>query len=395
MASRDSLGIWEISLIKAFMFYTGMNDQEILPYFSRPGRTINHRVMGEIRSSAYFSDVETATEEELRVFKERWFSYSVKQGEAREIEEMVLKARETQIAAIQIFNNPAVNFRAEVYIVLSIIAWTYGFHALYKRIGLDYRYYRAEKGQRVVDLTADGLEKYWDLSQCLSVKECTIGDPIKQNLLFLIAIRNSIAHRVTGNIDLKVATKLQASALNFNTWLSDTFGGEYRIDTDFGVAIQMSSFSHDHAKLIYAAQNVDPKISSIIDDLDAGVAKQVRDDTKFAFNVLFVEQSCNRPGQADKVVEFIRAGTETAAEIERVVFKDRERRKVKPTQVVAAMKERGYDWFTMAKHTEAVRRFDARNPASGFGIEMADGQWYYYESWIDKAAEFCKGYNRA
>jgi hypothetical protein len=66
------------------MTYTGMNDQEILPYFSRPGRSINHRVIGEIRTGSHFSGIEAATEEELRVFKERWFSYSVKRGIERE-----------------------------------------------------------------------------------------------------------------------------------------------------------------------------------------------------------------------------------------------------------------------------------------------------------------------
>jgi hypothetical protein len=391
MASRDSLGEWEIALIKSFFLFTGMNDQEILPYFSRPGRSINHRVIGEIRTGSHFSEIEAATEEELRVFKERWFSYSVKRGIEREIEELVLKAREAQIAAIQVFNNPGIQFRAEIYIVLSVIAWTYAFHAFFKRRGVDYRYYiRNFDGTRSVDVTNEGLERYWDLSRCIDAEECPLSDPIKENLRFIIGVRNSIAHRFTGNIDLKIASKLQASALNFNGWIAEQFGGEYRIDSDFGVAIQMSSFSHDQAKLIYAAQDVNPIISTIINKLDDVVPERVLKDTKYAFNILFVEQSCNRPGQADKVVEFVRAGSETGNEIDRVVFKDRERAKYKPAQIVAEMRKRGFAWFNMSKHTEIRRAFDAKNPKNGYGVELADNQWYYYDNWIEKVAEHCK-----
>ena len=392
MASRDSLATWEVGLIKGFMATTGMNDQEILPYFSRPGRSINHRVMGEIRTGSHFADIEPATEEELRVFKERWFSYSVKRGIEREIEELVLKAREAQVAAIQVFNNPTIQFRAEIFIVLSVIAWTYAFHAFYRRCGVDYRYYirNFDGSPPSVDLTADGLERYWELSSCINAKQCPLSESVKENLKFLIGVRNSVAHRCTGNIDLKIASRLQASALNFNSWIVEQFGGEYRIDSDFGVAIQMSSFSHDQAKLIYAAQTVDPKIASLIDRLDNKVATEIQADTKYAFKILFVEQSCNKPGQADRVVEFVRAGSETATEIDRIVFKDRERPKYKPTQVVREMRKRGFDWFNMAKHTDIRNSLDAKNPKNGYGVELADNQWYYYDNWIAKVEEHCK-----
>jgi hypothetical protein len=141
MAPRISLGLWEVALVKAFIQFTDLNDQEILPYFSRPGRSINHRVIAEIRAGSHFAAVEIAPEEQLRLFRERWFSYSVKTGKQREIEEHVMKAREAQIAAIQIFNNPAVNFRTEIFVVLTVIAWTYLCHAFFKKHGVDFRYY--------------------------------------------------------------------------------------------------------------------------------------------------------------------------------------------------------------------------------------------------------------
>jgi hypothetical protein len=390
MAPRNSLGTWEVALVKAFIQFTDLNDQEILPYFSRPGRSINHRVIAEIRAGSHFATVEIAPEEHLRLFRERWFSYSVKTGKQREIEEHIMKAREAQIAAIQIFNNPAINFRTEIFIVLTVIAWTYLFHAFFKKHGVDFRYYKIADGKKVAQLTEDGLECYWELTACLDSERCVLPTPVKENLRFLVKIRNAVAHRLTGNIDLKIASKLQASALNFNTWLAEEFGGEYRIDTDFGVAIQMSSFTHDQAKLLYAAQTVDSKITSLLDKFQEEVPESVLNDTKFAMRVLFVEQSANRPGQADKIVEFVRAGTETADEIERVVFKERERPKYKPTQIVLEMRRRGFKWFNVAIHTALWRKLDAKNPKNGCGVLLADGQWYYYDSWIAKVNEHCE-----
>lgn len=390
MASRDSLAEWEVALIKAFLQDTGMNDQEILPYFSRPGRSINHRVIGEIRSGSHFSHVEAATEEQMLDFKERWSSYSVKKGEAREIEELILKARESQIAAIQIFNSPAINFRAEVHIVLAVIAWTYAFHALYKRAGVDYRYYHNVGGVRTVQTTDDGLEKYWDLGRCLEAPECLLNKAVKENLLSIIKLRNSISHRFTGNVDLKIASKLQAAALNFNSWLVRQFGGEYRIDTDFGVAIQMSSFSHDQSKLLYAAQHVDPKIGAIIDAIDDPVADEIVGDTRYAFNIVFVEQAVGRQNQADKIIKFVRAGTDSGGQIEHVVFKDRERKKFKPSNVVKEMRGAGFTWFNMSKHTDLVREHNAKDVKNGYGVELGDGQWYYYQTWVDKVLSVCQ-----
>ncbi len=38
--------------------------------------------------------------------------------------ELLNKAREAALAAVQIFNNPNVTFKSETYVVLMIIAWT-------------------------------------------------------------------------------------------------------------------------------------------------------------------------------------------------------------------------------------------------------------------------------
>lgn len=45
--------------------------------------------------------------------------------------ELAIKAREAMLSAVQIYNNPNIQFKSETFIVLSIIAWTYLLHAYY------------------------------------------------------------------------------------------------------------------------------------------------------------------------------------------------------------------------------------------------------------------------
>ncbi len=55
--------------------------------------------------------------------------------------ELLLKSREAALSAVQTFNNPLTTFKAETFIVLMVIAWTYMLHAYYRREGVEYRYY--------------------------------------------------------------------------------------------------------------------------------------------------------------------------------------------------------------------------------------------------------------
>jgi hypothetical protein len=378
--SLRSLNDWEVSLIKGFCEHTDLNDQQVLAYFTRPQRTVNHRVISGIRTGRYFPTIPVSTEEELIQFKERWHRIPISKGKVKEIEELVAKAREAMISAIQSYNNPRVSFRSEIFIVLSVISWTYLLHAYYRKHNVAFFYRRAD-GQ--IERTGAGQAKLWDLAQCLAAPQCPLPDAIKANLDFVLNLRHEIEHRSTGNIDQVIAAKLQATALNFNTSLIDLFGGEQRIDTEFGVAIQMASFSHEQAKLLYGNAEIEPTISSVIDKYDRQVPDEIFNDARYAFRIIFVEQSCNREGQADQIVTFIRAGTEPADSISRVLVKEQEKMKYKPSAIVKEMRRAGYHLFTLRHHAELWRKHDAKNPKNGFGVLLSDSQWYYYQNWVE------------
>ena len=52
--------------------------------------------------------------------------------------ELIKKSREATLAAVQIFNNPNITFKAEAYVVLMIIGWTYLMHAYFRSKGIEY-----------------------------------------------------------------------------------------------------------------------------------------------------------------------------------------------------------------------------------------------------------------
>jgi hypothetical protein len=63
---------WEIALIKAMLNRGGYNDQDILAYFTRPTRSINHARVSEIRTGVKFKNIMAASEDQLDDFLIRW-----------------------------------------------------------------------------------------------------------------------------------------------------------------------------------------------------------------------------------------------------------------------------------------------------------------------------------
>lgn len=101
---------------------------------------------------------------------------------------LIRKSREAMLAAVQVYNNPQITFKAETFITLAIIAWTYLLHAFYRSIKLDYRYYHYKGNRKVYDKTKYGAVKTWELERCLNEDKCPVDYSTKENLRFLIGI---------------------------------------------------------------------------------------------------------------------------------------------------------------------------------------------------------------
>lgn len=131
--------------------------------------------------------------------------------------ELATKAREAMLSAVQVYNNPNIHFKAETFVVLAIIAWTYLMHAYYKKQNIEYCYFSKTKGGRKkYDKTKHGAKKHWELERCIDCADSPLDVEVAQNLRFLIGLRHEIEHQMTTRIDDTLSAKFQACCVNFN-----------------------------------------------------------------------------------------------------------------------------------------------------------------------------------
>ena len=88
--------------------------------------------------------------------------------------ELVKKAREAMLTSVQVFNNPQIEFKSELFIVTNIIAWTYLLHAHYRKKKIGYR--RRKPGSKRFQRTKNGAIYHWSLEECLDCADCPLDD---------------------------------------------------------------------------------------------------------------------------------------------------------------------------------------------------------------------------
>lgn len=303
--------------------------------------------------------------------------------------ELVKKAREALLTAVQIFNNPQIEFKSELFIVSTIIAWTYLLHAYYRKQGIEYRRFTAGTKRRRFLRTKHGAIYRWSLEECLDCPQCPLEDIVKKNLRFLIGVRHEIEHQMTTRIDDQLSAKFQAAALNFNTSLKGLFGVKYGLDHEQAFSIQFSGIDESTAKELLTQSDLPKHIRSFIVQFETGLTQDEFDDPKFSYRVAFVRKTSNSKVAADKVVEFIPPDSSAAMEINKVFLKETEKKKYRPGTIVKLMKADGYPRFGMQHHTDLWKAKDGKNPKHQYGTQV-EGNWYWYEPWVNEVRKYCQ-----
>ena len=305
--------------------------------------------------------------------------------------ELLAKSREAALAAVQIFNSPVITFKSEIFIVLSNIAWTYLLHAYYRKNGIEYRYFQQRAKRRVFDKTSSGAHKHWELERCLNGQQSPIDRDTANNLRFLIGVRHEIEHQMTSRIDSSFSAKFQACCLNYNEYIKSLFGEHYGIDKHLAFSLQFSSITREQAKELPSPSEMPSHIKAFVEGFEGSLSNEEFNSPRFAYRVLFVAKTANRKGQADEVIEFVKADSPLAQDVNKAytVVKETERPKHLPKGLVEMMKKEGYPRFSMQSHTDLWRQMDAKDPAKGFGVAVQKA-WYWYDSWVECVRNHCQ-----
>lgn len=305
--------------------------------------------------------------------------------------ELIAKARESMLCAVQIFNNPNMLFKSESFVVLAVIAWTYLMHAYYRGLKIDYRYYSKSGKRKSYEKTKNGAYKYWELERCLNNSVCPLDKITKENLKFLIGLRHEIEHQMTTRIDDYLSARFQACCLNFNQYIKQLFGPEMGIDKYLSISLQFSSISEPEVKQLQQYSDLPKNISSYITNFDDSITEEEFSDQRYAYRVLYIPKTVNRKGQADKVIEFVPADSPEAKGLnkEYQLIKEKEKPKFTASEIVKKMQEKGFVKFRMYQFVQLWKSLDGKNPANGFGV-MVSKTWYWYQSWVEQVEQHCK-----
>jgi hypothetical protein len=305
--------------------------------------------------------------------------------------ELLRKSKEAALAAVEIFNSPTIHFKSEIFIVLMNIAWTYLLHAYFRGQKIEYRYFQVMNGRRRFDRTKHGAHKYWELERCLNDSNSPLDRDTSNNLRFLIGIRHEIEHQMTSRIDDLISARFQACSLNYNHYLKKLFPYIRGIEENLAFSLQFSSISRLQVEELDKLEGLPGPIRKFILGFDGALSEDEYQSPRFAYRVLFVPKLANRKGQADEVIEFVKADSELAQQVNAhyTTIKEVERPKYLPGEIVRLMKSEGFSDFSMHKHTELWRSLDAKRDGKGFGVQIAN-TWYWYQPWIEEVRKYCQ-----
>lgn len=302
---------------------------------------------------------------------------------------LVEKAKEAALTAVQAYNNPLARFKSESFIVLMMVAWTYLLHAHYRQQAVEYRYYEQHGRRRRFERNANGTFRYWDLTKSLSASECPLDPPTIANLRFLHDLRNEIEHHMPPGMDDYLASRYLACAMNFEYWLTELFGESHSLRGHVALALQFGDMAGAESQPPEAA--LPARIANYVREFETGLADEDFRSERYKFSVFFVKRIVGKPGQAERVIEFIPADDPRAAGLapEYVAIKETERPKYLPGRIVEMMKAEGYPRFGIQRHSDLWKAMDARNPGKGYGVWIG-GRWFWYERWLGVVRKHCR-----
>jgi hypothetical protein len=326
-------------------------------------------------------------------------------GRRARYKHFVEAAKEEALLACDLYNERRRARNLEAFFVHMCIAWNNLLQAVFERDDVCY-FYREADGRRFKRV--DGEKKSWDLHHAISHYIAGENDPVRRNIEFFIGLRNKVEHRLdeaqqraVGDL---VAGKSQSLVRNFEAVLVKEFGTAESLAERLHLPLFLSSLTDDAVKSIKAIRaRIPTGVVSYIERFDAAVGEDVAGNPNYEFRVILIPKVGNKTNN-DMAIEFINVNAldaEKRAEFEEALVLVRDRHvevanqnRLKPGEVVKAIKAAGYQNFTSNDHIIAWRHFAVRPASSAANKantlakycvwDRAHNDYLYTEAWVKK-----------
>lgn len=281
--------------------------------------------------------------------------------EEENIDNFLLKSKNSVIQAVRIFNDPTFEFRTANFCLLMIIGWTSLIYAIFlkngKKISFEDKLF-----------TIKIKENEFIVSNKKPLKDCIIeyykneNNPIRKNLELFIQIRNLIEHQSSKKVDSFLYPELVSLFLNYKKVLFEEFN-QTILD---GVEIFMPLIINNEKINIQEKQNSNDLIDFIKtyrESLDIDIIKS----DEYAFKVFLIPKIINNKNKADLSIEFIKNDNKNHNYLEKIyaIIKEKEinngltGKELKAKEIVEEIKKE-YKWFTMNDFVKFWRQFKIR-----------------------------------
>ncbi|MFA6102830.1 MAG: DUF3644 domain-containing protein [Victivallaceae bacterium] len=318
-------------------------------------------------------------------------------GLPRNVKSLLDKARDSALLAVEVYNKPAVKFKAGGYVCLMIIAWTALFHAIFFKRKVK-PYYKQRNSLRYEMIDDD--YKHWELGTCLEkYYYLDTQNPVKKNLDFFIPLRNKIEHRSVPEIDASIFGECQAMLFNFDEMLEKEFGGKYCLRESLSFSLQLFPSAQNLVDAI--KQNTKNKpIAEFIKKYRSSVSSEIINSGKYSFKA-FLIQVANHDGENTLPIQFAnfdKLSEEQKATVEKMVamvkFKEpivANANTIKPSEVCKRVQEafknpqiprnkgKMIDKYNQNWHTACFRYYEVRPPKNSENPEKTDLKYCIYD----------------
>jgi len=336
--------------------------------------TINSGRITEVKQD---TTITPASDKQVEFFKIRKNSYDQKTGLNFFDDERLIRAREAMILAVQIFNSTALQFKSEVFSILTNVAWTYLLHEYYER-------------RKINIINQDG--KSLLLSQMLKRDDCPLSKGIINNLNSLKTIRDEVEHKLLGRADSHWLSLFQACCLNFDKVICDLFSERLTLTNDLSFALQFAKLNIEQIS-IFNQYEVPPHINAIDALLIENMNEENLNDLEYQFKVIYTLTSASN---SKKNFQFIKPDTEEGKEIHNVLLKHQSSDKIypyKPNKVVDLVHQKTNKKFNIHDHTKAWKKHQIRPLSQSNKPEntnrkyciyhQAHNDYTYSEEWVE------------